>query len=139
MKKVRIRIPRSIIIAAVSNSVMLFAFVICLLFTIGDIDKVENTPTGIPLIEVFYQATKSKTATNFLTCMPAIVLSFAVFNSLASVSRLIWTFAKDNGLPFSRYFAYVSPHLSQLVQQFGKTVKSSANLVFRSTLLYSYL
>ena len=116
MKKVRIRIPRSIVIAAVTNSVMLFAFVICLLFTIGDIDQVENTPTGVPLIEVFYQATKSKTATNFLTCMPAIVLSFAMFNSFASVSRLIWRFAKDNGLPFSRHFAYVSHHLSRVVQ-----------------------
>jgi choline transport protein len=86
---------------------MLFAFVICLLFTIGDIDKVSNTPTGLPLIEVFYEATKSKNATNFLVSMPAIVLFFTQFNVFASVSRLIWTFAKDNGLPFSRFFTYV--------------------------------
>jgi amino acid transporter len=91
---------------------MLFAFVICLLFTIGNIDKVENTPTGVPLIEVFYEATKSKAATNFLVSMPAIVLFFTLFNVFASVSRLIWTFAKDKGLPFSRQFAYVSPCLS---------------------------
>jgi len=91
---------------------MLFAFIICLLFTIGDINKVANTPTGLPLIEVFYEATKSKNATNFLVSMPAIVLFFTQFNVLASVSRLIWTFAKDNGLPFSRQFAYASPRLS---------------------------
>ncbi len=89
---------------------MLFAFIICLLFTIGNIDKVTaslNT-TGVPLIEVFYEATKSKPATNFLVSMPAIVLFFSIFNVFASVSRLIWTFAKDKGLPFSRHFAYVS-------------------------------
>jgi choline transport protein len=91
---------------------MLFAFIICLLFTIGDINKVANTPTGLPLIEVFYEATKSKNATNFLVSMPAIVLFFTQFNVFASVSRLIWTFAKDNGLPFSRQFAYASPRLS---------------------------
>jgi choline transport protein len=91
---------------------MLFAFIICLLFTIGDINKVTNTPTGLPLIEVFYEATKSKSATNFLVSMPAIVLFFTQFNVFASVSRLIWTFAKDNGLPFSRYFAYASPLFS---------------------------
>jgi hypothetical protein len=108
VKKVRTRIPRSIVIAAASNSVMLFAFIICLLFSIGDIDKVANTPTGLPLIEVFYEATKSKNATNFLVSMPAIVLFFTVFNVFASVSRLIWTFAKDKGLPFSRQFAYAS-------------------------------
>jgi choline transport protein len=108
VKKVRTRMPRSIVIAATSNSVMLFAFVICLLFTIGDIDKVTNTPTGLPLIEVFYEATKSKNATNFLVLMPAIILLFTQFNAFASASRLIWTFAKDNGLPFSRHFAYAS-------------------------------
>lgn len=91
---------------------MLFAFIICLLFTIGNINKVANTPTGLPLIEVFYEATKSKNATNFLVSMPAIVLFFTQFNVFASVSRLIWTFAKDNGLPFSRRFAYASPRLS---------------------------
>lgn len=110
VKQVRTRIPRSIIIATVLNSVMLFLFVITLLFTIGDIDKVSNTPTGLPLIEVFYEATKSKNATNFLVAMPAIVLFFTQFNVFASVSRLIWTFAKDNGLPFSRYFSYVRSH-----------------------------
>src|SRR5947209_2823220 len=93
---------------------MLFAFIICLLFTIGDVDKVTaslNT-TGLPLIEVFYEATKSKHATNFLVSMPAIVLFFTIFNVFASVSRLIWTFAKDKGLPFAHQFAYVSslPH-----------------------------
>ena len=88
---------------------MLFAFIICLLFTIGNVNQVASTPTGVPLIEVFYQATKSKSATNFLVAMPAIVLLFSLFNSFASASRLIWTFAKDKGLPFSRQFAYVSP------------------------------
>lgn len=116
---------------------MLFGFIVCLLFTIGDINQVENTPTGLPLIEVFYQATKSKTATNFLAAMPAIVLSFAMFNSFASVSRLIWTFAKDNGLPFSRQFAYVSPHI--LPSGPANWQNQYANLVFRSTLLYGSL
>jgi amino acid transporter len=92
---------------------MLFAFMICLLFSIGDIDQVSSTgtKTGVPLIAVFYQATKSKSATNFLVSMPAIILFFTLFNVFASVSRLIWTFAKDKGLPFSRQFAYVSLHL----------------------------
>jgi amino acid transporter len=112
VKKVRTRVPRSIIIATVANAVMLFAFVICLLFSIGDINKVENTPTGLPLIEVFYEATKSKNATNFFVSMPAIVLFVTQFNIYASVSRLIWIFAVDKGLPFSRQFAYVSSLLN---------------------------
>ena len=107
VKKVRTRVPRSIAVAAVSNAIMLFAFVLCILFTIGDVDKVTNTPTGVPLIEVYYQATKSKPATNFLTILPAIVIFFSLFNAFASVSRLVWQFSRDNGLPFSKTFAYV--------------------------------
>jgi choline transport protein len=87
---------------------MLFAFVICLLFTIGNVDLVTNTPTGVPLIEVYYQATNSKPATTFFTLMPVIIFLFALFNVFASVSRLIWVFSKDKGLPFSKFFSTVS-------------------------------
>ncbi|PVI00793.1 amino acid transporter [Periconia macrospinosa] len=109
VKRVRTRLPKSIIIASVSNSIMLFAFIICLLFCIGDINKVSTAP--VPIIETFYQATKSVNATNFLVSMPIIVLFFTQFNAYASVSRLTWTFAKDKGLPFHRTFAYVHPTL----------------------------
>ena len=104
----RTRAPQSIIIATISNAIMLFAFTICLLFTIGNVDQVTNTPTGVPLIEVFYQATNSKPATTFLTLMPVIIFLFAMFNVFASVSRLIWVFSKDKGLPFSNFFSAVS-------------------------------
>jgi choline transport protein len=98
-------------IACVSNSIMLFAFVICLLYTIGDIDLVSSTPTGLPLIEVFFQATKSKGATVVLVLMPAFMILLALFNAFASCSRLVWQFARDEGLPFSKTFAYVSIEL----------------------------
>jgi amino acid transporter len=109
VKKVRTRVPRSIILATIINSVMLFAFAITLLFCIGDIIKVSKA--GLPLIEVYYLATDSKVYTNILVAMPAIVIFFTVFNVFASVSRLIWVFAKDKGLPFSRQFSYVHPTL----------------------------
>ena len=87
---------------------MLFAFVLCLLFTIGNVEQVTNTPTGLPLIEVYYQATNSMPATNFLVLMPALILLFTLFNVFASVSRLIWVFSRDKGLPFSNFFSTVS-------------------------------
>jgi len=106
--KVRSRAPRSVIIATISNAIMMFAFVICLLFTVGDVDQVINTPTGVPLIEVYYQATNSKGATTFLVLMPTIIIYLSIFNGYASTSRLIWVFSKDKGLPFSKFFSTVS-------------------------------
>lgn len=87
---------------------MMFAFVITLLYTIGNVDQVTNTPTMVPLIEVYYQATNSKPAATFLVVMPTIIIFFAVFNVYASSSRLIWVFSKDKGLPFSNFFSKVS-------------------------------
>ncbi len=99
-------------IAAVTmNSVMQFAYMVVVMFCIGDVDQVANTPTLLPIIEVYYQATKSKPATNFLVTMMALILFLSLFNIFASVSRLAWAFARDKGLPFSRTFSYVHPTL----------------------------
>ena len=96
-------------IASVSmNSIMQFAYILCLLFTIGDVDKVANTPTLLPIIEVYYEATGSKHATNLFVVMIAIIILIAFFNVFASVSRLVWAFSRDKGLPFSSFFGAVS-------------------------------
>jgi amino acid transporter len=94
--------------SVVMNAIMQFSFIICLLFTIGDMEKVSNTPTALPIIEVYYEATGSKAATNLFVVMIAIIILIAFFNVFASVSRLVWAFSRDNGLPFSSFFSKVS-------------------------------
>ena len=111
VKRARIRVPRSMIASVVLNAIMQFAFILTLVFCIGDLDRVTNTPTALPIIEVYYQATGSKGATNLFVVMLAIIIIIAFFNVFASVSRLAWAFSRDNGLPFSRTFAYVHPRL----------------------------
>ena len=111
MKGARTRVPHAMIIAVTFNSVMQFAFMVAVMFCIGDVDSVVNTPTLLPIIEVYYQATNSKPATNFLVFMIAFILFISLFNIFASVSRLTWAFARDNGLPFSKTFSYVHPTL----------------------------
>src|SRR5215469_14761018 len=59
VKRVRSRAPYSIIFSTVASAIMQWAFLICLLFTIGDVEAVTNTPTGLPIIEVYYLATNS--------------------------------------------------------------------------------
>jgi amino acid transporter len=98
------------ITAVTLNSIMQWAFMVVVLFCIGDIDLVANTPTGLPIIEVYYQATQSVHATNLLVIMMAFILFISLFNIFASVSRLTWAFSRDNGIPFSNVFSYVSPH-----------------------------
>jgi choline transport protein len=98
-------VPQSIIIAVTANSALLIVFATILLFYMGPLDDIIDTP--LPLLWVIYGITGSKTAANVLISVLAIIFFLALFNIFASVSRLIWVFARDNGLPFSSLFAYV--------------------------------
>lgn len=111
MKKVRTRVPRSIIITCVVNSVMLIIFATVLLFYMGPLEQVVNTP--LPILWIIYNITGSAVAANVIIVLIAVLFFLALFNIFASVSRLVWVFARDNGLPFSNFFSYVR-YLTQL-------------------------
>lgn len=85
---------------------MLIVFATILLFYMGPLEDAVATP--LPLLWIFHGITGSKVAANALTSLIAVIFFFALFNIFASVSRLVWVFARDNGLPFSNFFAYVS-------------------------------
>ena len=90
------------------NGFLALAFIITVLFTLGDLETALQTPTGYPIIEVFYQATKAKGAATLLMSLTIFNGIVSTFNGLASTTRLTWVFAKDHGLPFSHFFGYVS-------------------------------
>lgn len=43
-----------------------------------------------------------------MVVMMAGICMISNFNVVASVSRLVWQFARDKGLPYNEYFTYVS-------------------------------
>jgi len=100
-------VPRILVQTIAINGGLAFTFVLVLLFCIGDIQAAINSPTGYPIIQIFYQATGSVRAS---TAMMASITSIGMASSIgvvASVSRLTWAFARDGGLPFSKFFAHV--------------------------------
>ena len=104
-----VTVPRTVIWTLIVNGVMAFGFLFAILFCIGDVEKALNTPTGFPIIEIFYQATGSRTAAALM--MTAMIV-FGVAASIActaSTSRLTWAFARDGGLPFAGFFSFVGP------------------------------
>ncbi|KAK5173710.1 uncharacterized protein LTR77_002391 [Saxophila tyrrhenica] len=104
-------VPQAMWMFTALSGVVGFIFVIVLMFCLGDVDKVSNTPTGLPIIETLYEATGSKAGTVFMMLCIYVIIGASQFNILASVSRLAWAFAKDGGLPFSHIFARVHPTL----------------------------
>jgi choline transport protein len=120
-----ITIPRVLILTIIINGAMAFGFLLTILFCIGNVDNALGTPTGFPIIEIFYQATGSKTSATIMeTCI--LVIGFAAsFGIIASVSRLTWAFARDGGLPFSKFFSFVSAALKAYMQHSELTSLSS--------------
>lgn len=90
------------------NGLLGFGFLIGLLFSTTDIETALNSPTQSPIIQLLYDALQSKTATSAVVSLFIILAICAEMGMIASTSRLTWSFARDNGLPLSKFFASVS-------------------------------
>jgi choline transport protein len=95
-------------LTVLTNSAVSFIFTIVLLYYLGDYNAALQSPTGLPIIQVFYGATKSVGGTNVLMTMILVVVAIGNFSNMASVSRLAWAFARDGGLFYHEFFSYVS-------------------------------
>ncbi|TGO39756.1 hypothetical protein BHYA_0048g00210 [Botrytis hyacinthi] len=92
-------VPRSIILSVILNGSMGFAMIIAILFCLGDIDAALSTDTGYPFIEIFFQATRSVSGSATMASLVAVLGLCATVGSLASTSRMLWSFARDHGVP----------------------------------------
>ena len=100
-------VPRTMVATTVLNGVLGFAALMAILFCAGDIEKAEETATGYPFIEIFYQATNSTGGATAMVCVILALVFFATIGLIATASRMTWAFARDNGLPGSRWLAKV--------------------------------
>jgi choline transport protein len=67
------------------------------------------SPTNEPFIQVFYNATQSYAGATIMASIIAIMLTSACISEVATASRQLWSFARDQGLPFSGWLSYVPP------------------------------
>lgn len=101
-------IPRAMVLSVGLNGLLIFGYVIALLYCMGNVEEIVGTPTGFPIIELYFQATGSKAGTVVLVGLLLFAGTVSIFSLFASTSRLTWAFANDRGLPFADFFAHVS-------------------------------
>ncbi|KAI9830271.1 MAG: hypothetical protein M1838_005819 [Thelocarpon superellum] len=89
------------------NGVLGFGMLLAILFCVGDVNDALNTPTGYPFIEIFFQATESVGGATAMTAVVAAEVIFAAVGILATSSRMLWAFSRDNGVPYSKYIGRV--------------------------------
>lgn len=61
--------PKIILYPILIGLVTAFPFACACMNAITDVDAVLNTPSGLPLIEIYYQSTQSKSASSILLAL----------------------------------------------------------------------
>ncbi|KAL9129044.1 MAG: hypothetical protein Q9217_002414 [Psora testacea] len=105
-------VPWSMLITTLLNGGMGFGIVIAMLFVTTDIEAALKSPTGVlgfPFMQIFYDATGSKGGASAMIVIIILMDVCGTIAFLATASRLVWAFARDRGLPGSRYVSKVLP------------------------------
>jgi amino acid transporter len=90
-----------------------FLLLMILLFVSGgDAASIIAAPSG-PLIKIMWTATGSRAGTVCLLMFPLICILFGATAIMTTSSRMVYAFARDGGLPYSRSFQKVHPRLGQ--------------------------
>lgn len=81
------------------------AMLITMLFCVGSLDSVLNSPA--PYLQLFNNTGKTS-----ISLLLNIILFLLIFSgnitALATCSREVWAFARDKGFPFSKWISHVS-------------------------------
>jgi choline transport protein len=107
MKNASKEAPRAIILSVWIGAVTGFVFLVSAFYCIGNIEQTAMSPTGVPLIQIFFDSTGSVQGSLVLTFMITVVVFFSANALMADGSRSLFAFARDHGLPFSKFFAKV--------------------------------
>jgi hypothetical protein len=103
------------------NAILGLLVIVTLAFTSGDIEKLMQTPTGEPFIQIFYDVTQSKAAATVMASIVVILLCSCCFSEVATSSRQLWSFARDRGFPASSWLSHVCIRHDFAVDKPGKT------------------
>jgi choline transport protein len=126
-------VPRAICISVIANGIIGFAMMIAVLYCLGDANSAIQTQTRFPFIEIFYNTVKSVGGTIGMSVIVLILTWGAAAGITTSASRMTWSFARDKGMPFSRYLSMVTKNSGIPV------VAVSAVTIFAALLVLVYI
>jgi choline transport protein len=104
-------IPKAILGTVTMGFLTSFTYVIAMFFCIRNLDDIFESTTGMPILDIYYQALGSRAGA---TCLGVLIFFTACGCTISAQTwqtRLCWSFARDNGLPFSKWLAIVDPKL----------------------------
>jgi amino acid transporter len=97
--------PRGIIICIISAIVQGFVLIIAVLFSIQDVEALQES--SMPIATFFEAATNAKVATFFLVILLIVQLG-SLCNSILATAHVFWAMSRDGCLPFSSFLYKLS-------------------------------
>lgn len=108
--------PERIIPIAIMGTVAIgfvtsFCYSISMFFCIRNLDEILNSNTGMPILDIYYQALQSRAGACVLGVLLFCTAVGCNISSHTWQARLCWSFARDRGLPGSKYFSQINKRL----------------------------
>ena len=113
----RRRVPWGIVMAVVVSAVVGYALLLAITLAITDIPAVLNARDAsgnkVPAVIAIFTGALGARAGALFTALAAMAMWFCGLSAVTWISRTLWAFARDNGLPKSEVWRHVSPtHLT---------------------------
>ncbi|KAB8224372.1 amino acid/polyamine transporter I [Aspergillus novoparasiticus] len=96
-------VPRALMSTLIIGFVTSFTFMITMLYCTSDLDTVVASSTGVPIYEMWHQATRSTSAATVFICLLLLAAVFALTGAQQTASRLTWSLARDRALIGSQW------------------------------------
>jgi choline transport protein len=114
-------IPISILATVAIGFVTSFTYAISMFFSIKDLSAIYASNTGVPILDIYYQALGNRHGALFLEALVVLTSFGCTISAQTWQARLCWSFSRDNGILGSRYWSQVN-----------KTTKLPVNAHFMS-------
>ena len=102
-----VNVARSMVLSVLLNGVLAFGMLLAVLFCAGDISSLLGA-SGYPFITIFANGAHSKKGATAMASLPLVLSGLAAIGNMAAASRMMWAFARDEGLPGWRSLSRVS-------------------------------
>lgn len=96
--------PLAIALALTTTAILGWVLIIVFTLCMGsDIDYLLNSQSGQPIVELFHFSMGKTSAIAFLS-LAFVVIWFCGAVAMCATSRSIWSFARDRGLPYYKFW-----------------------------------
>lgn len=103
-------VPKALMYSIIINGALAWAMVIAMIFCIGDLEAALGATKTVfyPFVEIFYQAVNSRAGAAIMASIILVMSIASIVGVYAASSRMLWSFARDRGVPFHECLVKVS-------------------------------